>query len=273
LTSFALLLTAGASLAQAQAPVISPGGVQNAASSDTTGLPLALGSLISIKGTNLSAVTDVDTVIPLPPTMDGVRVTVNNVAAPLLYVSGGQINAQIPWEALASGPPTTNTTAQLVVSTAAGGASMPANVTLGPAGPGIFTVDSTGSGQAWAYSNIDNAVASATPVPPYTSHPAKINDPYSLVILATGLGAVTPAEVTGAGLPSGVISNTVTTPTVLIGNVPAQVLFSGLTPQYPGVYQLNVIVATGTPPGNAVPLQIRMNGVTSRNDVTIAVSQ
>jgi uncharacterized protein (TIGR03437 family) len=65
----------------------------------------------------------------------------------------------------------------------------------------------------------------------------------------------------------------VTTPTVLIGNVPAQVLFSGLTPQYPGVYQLNVIVATGTPPGNAVPLQIRMNGVTSRNDVTIAVSQ
>jgi uncharacterized protein (TIGR03437 family) len=39
------------------------------------------------------------------------------------------------------------------------------------------------------------------------------------------------------------------------------------------VYQLNVRVPTGTPTGSAVPLQIQLDGVISRNDVTIAVSQ
>jgi uncharacterized protein (TIGR03437 family) len=269
--SLALLLTAGAALAQT--PVISPGGILNAASSDLTGLPLSQGSLISIYGSNLSPVTDSAAAIPLPVSLDGVVVTVNGVLAPLLVVSAGQINAQIPWTALAAAPPTTNstTTAQVVVSTLTAGASAPATIKVGLAGPGIFTF-SYGSGQAVAYSNVDGAIASATPVPSYGYHPAKINDPYSLVILATGLGAVNPPVVTGAAPPTGVISNTVTTPTVLIGNVPAQVLFAGLS-QYPGVYQLNVIVAPGTPTGNAVPLQIQLDGITSRNDVTIAVSQ
>ena len=46
-----------------------------------------------------------------------------------------------------------------------------------------------------------------------------------------------------------------------------------MTPQFVGVYQINIIVANGTPTGNAVPLQIVMSGITSRNDVTIAVTQ
>jgi uncharacterized protein (TIGR03437 family) len=267
LTSFALLLVAGAVLARAQTPAIATGGVLNAASSDKTGLPIALGSLVSIYGTNLSPQTDQATNIPLPSTLDGVTVTVNGVLAPILVISSGQINAQIPWDAVASAPPTTSTTAEVVVATKSGGASVPANVTVGPAGPGIFTF-SYGSGQAVAYSATDGAVASATPIPPYANHPFAIGD--VLVILATGLGAVNPPVASGAA-PSG-LSNTVTIPTVLVGNIPGGVLFSGLS-QYPGVYQLNVVLAANTPPGNAVSLQIQMDGVTSRSDVTIAVAQ
>jgi uncharacterized protein (TIGR03437 family) len=51
------------------------------------------------------------------------------------------------------------------------------------------------------------------------------------------------------------------------------VVFAGMTPQFVGVYQVNIVIAAGTPTGNSVPLQISMNGVTSRADVTIAVTQ
>jgi len=255
----------------AQAPQILATGVVNAASGN---VPVTVGSLISIYGSNLSPVSDTDTAIPLPPTMDGVRVTVNGVTARLWFVSSGQINAQIPWEALASAPPTTNTTtAQVIVNTTSGGASLPVTVTVAPAAPGIFTFF-YGAGQAIAYNYSDNTFAAAAPIAgyPVPVRPAKINDPNPLIIYATGLGPVTPTVADGAPPPTGVVAYTVTTPTVLIGGVPANVLFAGLSSD-PGVYQLNVTLPTGTPTGSAVSLQIQMNGFTSRSDVTIAVSQ
>jgi len=270
LTSTLLLLSAGAGAALAQTPVIMPGGVLNAASSDQTGLPLALGSMIAIYGSNLAPQTDVASTIPYPSTIDGVTVTVNNVLAPLQVVSSGQINAQIPWEALAVNPPVTNMSATVVVSTKLGGSSAPASITIGPAGPGIFTFG-FGPGQAIAYNYSDATFASSGPIANFPSLPyraVKIND--LLVVYATGLGAVSPPVATGAGATG--VSSTLITPTVLVGGVAANVPFSGLSP-YPGVYQLNVVLAAGTPTGAAVPLQIQMGGVTSRADVTIAVSQ
>jgi len=270
LVSIALLAT-GAALARAQAPQISAGGIGNAASGS---VPVAPGSLISIYGSNLSPVMDSAPSIPLPPTMDGVRVTVNGVTAPLWFVSSGQINAEIPWEALAAAPPVTSSTVQVIVATTAGGASAPANLTIAPTGPGIFTF-SYGSGQAIAYNYSDGSFASSTSIagfPTVPVRPAKINDPNPLVIYATGLGAVSPAVSDGGVPAAGVISYAVATPKVLIGNVEANVLFAGLS-QDPGVYQLNVTIPSGTPTGSAVPLQIQMNGFTTRGDVTIAVSQ
>jgi uncharacterized protein (TIGR03437 family) len=57
----------------------------------------------------------------------------------------------------------------------------------------------------------------------------------------------------------------------MIGGVPAQVLFSGLTPQFTGVNQVNIVVPSGVSPGNAVPLQIQAGTVTTTNQVTIAI--
>ena len=54
-------------------------------------------------------------------------------------------------------------------------------------------------------------------------------------------------------------------------NVPARLLFSGLTPQYPGVYQLNIGVPQG-PVGDAIPLQVQIGGLTSPPTATIAVA-
>ena len=254
-------------LAHAQTPVISPGGVLNGASFDKTGQPIAPGSLVSVFGTNLTAATATASSVPLSTNLSSVTVTFNGTAAPLSGVfhltDYDQVNLQVPWEVAASGP------AQVVV-TRNGVASAPVSVNMGAAAPGIFAIGT----QAVAYGNSDGAIAAAVNAGlPFTSHPAKIGDPTTLVILCTGLGPVDPPLKTGNIVTDGLIHKTTATPTVLVGNVPAQVFFSGMTPQFVGVYQLNIIIASGTPVGNAVPLQIQMNGVTSPNNITIAVSQ
>ena len=91
-----------------------------------------------------------------------------------------------------------------------------------------------------------------------------------LFLYATGLGPVNPPVDTGAGGGITVTHNTTNTPIVLVGGVQAQVLFAGLTPQYPGIYQVNFVVPAGTS-GASVPLQIQMGGITSPNTTNIAI--
>jgi uncharacterized protein (TIGR03437 family) len=272
-----ILLACGAAAWSQTTPSIAAGGVLNGASFDKTGQPVAPGSLISIFGTNLSAATLSADSIPLSTQLSGVTVTFNGVSAPLkdvVHGSGGgdQINAQVPWELQSTIPQGGGTANAQVVVTLNGVHSAPATASIGTAAPGIFTFPG-GIGQAVAYGNLDAAIAAPTNAGlPFASHPAKIGDPATLVILATGLGPVSSTPADGGIPPTGTLARTTVTPTVLVGNVPAQVVFSGLS-QYVGVYQLNIIIASGTPTGNAVPLQIQMNGVTSRADVTIAVTQ
>lgn len=266
-SNFAILILALAATAAAQTPSVAAGGVLNGASF-AKGQAVAPGSLISIFGTNLASSNALADSIPLSTSLGSVGVTFNGIPAPLNGVfhdpvNGDQLNAQLPWE-IQSG------TAQVVV-TRGGVQSAPQTVNVGPS-PGIFSVQ-FGIGQAIAYGNSDGAIAAATgSIPGLTTHPAKIGDQTTLVILATGLGPVNPPVTTGNNANDGQIHQTVTTPTVLVGGVPAQIVFSGLTPQFVGVYQLNIVIAPGTPTGNAVPLQIQMNGITTTNQVTIAVT-
>src|SRR5207302_9831537 len=63
----------------------------------------------------------------------------------------------------------------------------------------------------------------------------------TLQLLTTGLGPVTPAPVTGNNSLD-VMRSTTATPTVLIGGASAQVTFSGVSPEFVGVYQVNFVV-------------------------------
>jgi uncharacterized protein (TIGR03437 family) len=260
--SAAILSLGAAAWAQ---PAIATGGVLNGASF-TKGQAVAPGSLVSIFGTNLATTTASASSVPLSTTLGGVSVTFNNIAAPLVFVShsaanGDQINAQIPYELAGS------SSAQVVVND--GTASAPQTVQLAAQAPGIFFI---GSGQAVAYGNTDFAFAAPTgSIPGVAAHPAKILDPQTLVILTTGLGAVSPSIADGVGDPT-TVHNTTGTPVVTVGGVNAQVVFSGIAPGFPGVYQVNIIVPAGSPTGNAIPLQIQMGGITTSNTITIAVS-
>jgi len=66
-------------------------------------------------------------------------------------------------------------------------------------------------------------------------------------------------------------ASTIETPFVLIGGVPGKVFFSGLSPQFVGVNQLNVQVPNGVTPGSAVPLTIKVNGFTTTTQVVVAI--
>jgi uncharacterized protein (TIGR03437 family) len=91
-----------------------------------------------------------------------------------------------------------------------------------------------------------------------------------LAIFCTGLGAVTPAVADGAGAPTSPLSTTVATPTVTVGGTVAKVTFSGLSPGFVGLYQIDAIVPSGLTPGNQVPVVITIAGQTSP-PATIAV--
>jgi uncharacterized protein (TIGR03437 family) len=259
------LLAAGAAIAQTSPPTVGAGGVTNTAG-PSTGQAVAPGSLVSIFGTNLASNMASSGTVPLSTTLSGVSVTVNGTAAPVQSVSAGQINIQMPWEVILSdsksGP------AQVVVTRDDGVAASPSGVTVAASAPAIFSIGS----QAIAMNSDGSIAAPASSSPGLTTHPAKIGDPGGLTILATGLGAVDQPIADGAN-SSDMTRNALVPPTVLIGGVAATVTFSGLSPQFVGVNQINVTLPAGTPTGSAVPLQIQVNGTVNSNPVFIAVSQ
>lgn len=263
-----------ASLAHAQAPAVNAGGVVNAGNYSSQGV--APGSIVAIFGTNLASKVAITDTIPLSTMLDTVTsVTFNGVTAGLYFVGPLQINAQLPWESLAANA--TSGTVNIVVKTNTG-SSAAQTVNVVQALPGIFTVSANGLGQAIATDSFDNAiVAPAGSIAGLTTHPfslASVGSGHAVVIWCTGLGAVTPLLADGASPNSadGKLRNTVLTPAVTIGGVKAKVVGSVLSPQFVSEYQIGVVPDPTTPTGNAVPVVIAINGMSTKNNVTIAVA-
>jgi uncharacterized protein (TIGR03437 family) len=89
--------------------------------------PVAPGGLASLFGAALGPETASAASLPLPTTLGGATVRMNNIEAPLLYASPEQINFQVPWELAGQSQ------ASLSVS-----GSPPLTVNLAPVSPGIF---------------------------------------------------------------------------------------------------------------------------------------
>ena len=260
-TNFQRLLSNAMDWAE-QKPIVAEGGAFNAASF-ARAQPVAPGSLVSIFGTGLAPSLAIADSVPLATSLAGVSVTFNNIAAPLQFVSPQQINAQLPWGVLTPG--TASGPASIVVRRGRA-VSQTSTVQVGPAAPGIFSVE-FGVGQAIAINDDGSLAAPAGSIPGVRSEPARIGRTIS--ILGTGLGAVAPPSRDGQSSLDA-LRRTLATPTVLIGGVQAQVQFSGLAPQFPGVNQINVVVPP-IPPGDQVPVQIRLGDITTTARVTIAV--
>ncbi len=240
----------------AQAPVIAAGGIVNGASFRPSGAPdsaVAAGSIISIFGQNLATSTAFALSLPLPLELGGTRVTIGGRPAPLFFVSAGQINAQVPWATTVGNSP--------VAVTNAAGVSAAVNVQVAEFGPGLFSVGANGRGPG----AILNFVAEGNTPP--NSFAAGIRPGGILLLFGTGFGAVTSAPADGAASGG---QATVTRPVVSIGDRPATVEFSGLAPDFVGLYQINARVPADLPEGCFLPVRVSFGSVAS-NTVTVAV--
>ncbi len=179
------------------------------------------GSLVSLFGSNLSPIASSASATPLPMSIADTSVSINNVPAPLLYESSGQINVQVPWE-VAAGPAT-------VVVRTRGAKSAPVQITVHAAAPGLFT-DAAGNAAAL---NGDGSVNSS-------DKPAAAGSVIS--VFFTGQGPVVSAVDDGAPPPAGETDSATSAPSATVGGVQAQITFAGLAPLFPGVAQMNLKV-------------------------------
>jgi uncharacterized protein (TIGR03437 family) len=212
-------------------PVISPKGVIPAAGPAPFPYDVAPGAYVSVYGTNLASATQ-SASIPYPNQIADVQVLVNGVAAPMVFVSAGQINFVYP-------AVTTGLT-QLTVTN--GNGQNAVNVRVAPAVPSIFLLDANGTAAA------RNALTS-TVVGPGT--PLHAGDFLSLYL--TGLGATT----TTNGL-----DYAQTQPTITIGGQSVPIGYAGRTPGFAGLDQINCQIPVGIT-GTAVPVIVTSNGRSS----------
>jgi uncharacterized protein (TIGR03437 family) len=262
-----LLVVLGLSLcAFAQTPVINQqNGIVNGASLQAE-QGIAPGSLVSIFGSELAGSLAQSDTMPLSTTLATISVSINDIAAPMVMVSPGQINIQVPWNLLQDQGGTGTAT----VTVRRGEATSEAReVKVNTFSPALFTLP-FGFGQAVAV-NADGTIAGPPgAIPGTTTSPAKRGG--SMVLFATGLGPVDPPLANGANsldMPR----VTTTKPVVLIGESPATVDFSGLTTLFPGVYQITVTLPADAPVGLTVPITVQMGDVKSTGRATISVQE
>jgi uncharacterized protein (TIGR03437 family) len=179
----------------------------------------------------------------------GTHVYFDDVAAPLLFVQNGQINAIAPF-GLADKADTAVTVDNGGVWTA------PLAIPVAVSRPAAFLV-----GKLAAALNQDGSVHSA-------GNPASRGSIVALFV--TGLGALTSPVDDGAIAQSAVL-NLAQTPTVTLNGRPAEVRYAGPAPGLVyGVYQINIRIPDDAATG-VLPLVIRSGGAVSPDGAALAI--
>jgi uncharacterized protein (TIGR03437 family) len=242
-----------------QTPVISPGGVASAANQGNT-TSITPGSLISIFGTDLASGLAQAGSATLSTSLGDVdSVMINGVAAHLQFVATGQINAQAPWEL--------NAGQAMVVVTRGGVASAPAAAQVSQFAPALYGFN-LGTPQAIAVNSDGSVTAPAGSISGVTCHPAMSGD--TVLLYAAGLGPVANPPADGSNAADA-LRPTTSPLTAMLSGAPAMVSFAGLSPQFTGVYQVNMVVPPNVTTGGAVPVQLMIGGTMSADTLTIAL--
>jgi uncharacterized protein (TIGR03437 family) len=235
---------------------ISVASVTNSAS-NLTG-PIAPGEMVTVYGSGLGPATlaqmQVDPVYGrVSSSLAGTSILFNGSPGPMIYAWKTQAAAVVPYEV--GGP------AVQVLVEAGGQITSPLSVSVAPSSPGLFTVDSSGKGQATAYNQDGSMNGSASPAAPGSA----------VTLYETGEGQTGPAGIDGviATSPAPV---PVLPVTATVGGLPAQVISYGGAPgMVAGIMQITVQVPASLPAGNA-PVVVQVGGFSSQPGVTIAVN-
>jgi uncharacterized protein (TIGR03437 family) len=213
--------------------VIGGSAVQSAAAPTTSVAP---DSLASLYGANLAAGTAQATSLPLQTTLGGVTLTVTDVAgvprqAPLIYVSPGQINFEVP-DGTAPGP------AAFAVSNAA--ATQMVTAAVQRIAPALFSMNGAGTGVAAATAIAVQAANPQvqSPVPVFQCGAA------GCVAVPISLGVDTPVYLSlyGTGIRN---ASSLANVAVTINGMSVPVLYAGPSPNYVGLDQVNAALVLG----------------------------
>lgn len=233
-------------------PVYSSAGIVDAAQFQAT---LSPGGLGSIFGSDLAPSIAGATSTPLPTELAGVRVEVDGILAPLIFISPNQINFQMPFEAAGK-----RSVQIRVVRDGVTGPSVQAQTSA--FAPQVFANPATGEPIVIRQ---DTSLVDA-------AHPA--TDGEVFIVFLTGVGGLDNPPPSGAATPGSPLASATEETTVTIGGQPAEVFFNGLTPGFVGLAQVNIRAnipalpaAALSPEGSrgltTMPLVVTVGGVSS----------
>ena len=186
---------------------------------------------------------------PLPTDLGDLQVLVDEIPAPIYFVSPGQINFYVPMRL----EPGTQST--FIVQRKSNNQILASGVLdIGTATPAFFTTTQNGQGQIAAL-NEDNTVNTNT---------NGVARGGVIQLFATGQGFVPNAPPDGTP-PTGVVP-TPSLPRVVIGSgfvADSDILYSGLAPGLVGVWQINVKIPTTVPPNSATDVVVTLRSIPS----------
>lgn len=204
----------------------------------------------------------------LPRELAGIKVFFDGVAAPLLYVSAGQLSGVVPFATQpnvtvpeSGAYQLTEPLSRVRVETAAG-VSDDLRTQIFPATPAIFTLDASGRGPAAAL-NQDGSLNTA-------DNPARRGE--VVVLWATGFGTMNPTpmdgEISGESLPI-----PVEPVDVRLSGEPTELLYAAAAPGLvAGVVQLNVRVLPTQQFTGTVEVTVKAGNLTPHRGVTVFVA-
>jgi uncharacterized protein (TIGR03437 family) len=199
---------------------------------------VAAGGLVAINGRDLSLVNAATNEVPVPTALADSCLTVNGILVPIIMVSPGQVNAQLPFNV--SG------TATAILHTPAG-VSNSFRFNVGATAPSVFRANTGDIQVATIVREKNNQLVTL-------SNPIHPED--WIVIYLTGMGQTSPAVDAGQPGPTDTLAQVVAQPSVSIGGTPLKINFAGAAPTQVGVYQINAYVPYWVPLGMEVPLMI-----------------
>lgn len=206
-------------------------------------------AIVTAFGNDLASITQAATTLPLPTTLGGITVQVQDSSgqarpAPLFFVSPTQINYQIP-AGTAAGPATVH------IASGAANAKI-GTIIVAPHAPALFTQDQSGAGAAVA---LDAFTFTAGPF----NATRTMGTPNVIAVFLTGLGDDA----------TDVVGDASASVQATLDEQPITVSYAGRAPGFVGLNQLNLILPAGIASGDH-RLRVMRNGVAS-NTVTIPI--
>ena len=177
------------------------------------------------------------------------RILFDNVAAPIIYASDSQTSVMVPYGV--GGRTSTN-----IVVEYFGVQSAPVQYSVVAAVPGIYTLNSSGTGPGSILNQ--NGVINGSNTPEKRGN--------VIVVYMTGEGATAPQGSDGAIIPAdgSALKKPVLTVTATIGGITADVQYAGSAPGIvSGVMQVNLLIPANAPVGGAVPIVINVGTASS----------